>query len=62
MDPNNLAIHQNCQINYHTQSFFCPLASGFASFVGTDVMTTLDVALLCSSRVGSDLGCESGLV
>ena len=24
-------------------------------------MTKIDVALLCSSRVGSDLGCESGL-
>ena len=26
------------------------------------MIPTLDAALLCSSRVGSDLGCESGLV
>ena len=25
-------------------------------------MPTLDAALLCTSRAGSDLGCESGLV
>ena len=25
-------------------------------------MPTFDAALLCSSRAGSDLGCESGLV
>ena len=27
-----------------------------------DVMPTLDAALLCSSRAGFDLGCESGVV
>ena len=27
-----------------------------------DMRPTLDVALLCSSRAGSDLGCESRLV
>ena len=27
-----------------------------------DMMPTLGTALLCSSRVGSDLGCVSGLV
>ena len=45
--------------------FFFPPSSGIASCVKTaesDVMPTLDAALLCSSMAGSDLSRESGLV
>ena len=36
--------------------FYDPPSSGIASCVGTAGTVTLDAALLCSSRAGSDLG------